>query len=205
MSGGLPGAGDRPGPSKRALAGLLDLVDRPAFICAPDGEILFGNAAASRLCEATAAGLAGRSLPEALEIDDGGPLLRRLRASPAAAALGPAAAAALVPGRELQLLVRPLPPARPDSPRGVVVLGADGPSEPGRPGVPGDHFAGLAHELRQPVQAALGYSELLATGTFGALKTEQEDAARRVHELIVGLAGMLEELLRRPDGERPSP
>ena len=52
----------------------------------------------------------------------------------------------------------------------------------------------LAHELRTPVTALVGYLELLADGGFGSLSTEQQTAVETVLRRANNLAGLVAEL-----------
>jgi signal transduction histidine kinase len=63
----------------------------------------------------------------------------------------------------------------------------------------------LAHELRTPIGAILGYGELLADGTFGPLEARAADAVRRVRSaadqlltLVEGLDGTDDHAETRP-------
>jgi two-component system, cell cycle sensor histidine kinase PleC len=53
-------------------------------------------------------------------------------------------------------------------------------------------LAVMAHELRSPVSAVLGYSELLADGTLGPLDTPASDALRRMHHAAEQLLRIIE-------------
>lgn len=55
-------------------------------------------------------------------------------------------------------------------------------------------FAVLAHELRSPVAAILGYDELLEDGTFGELSPAALDATRRIRTAARNLVSLIEGL-----------
>lgn len=53
-------------------------------------------------------------------------------------------------------------------------------------------YAVLAHELRSPVSAILGYEELLEDGTFGEIPPKAVDAARRIRTAALQLTALLD-------------
>jgi signal transduction histidine kinase len=53
-------------------------------------------------------------------------------------------------------------------------------------------LAVMAHELRSPVSAVLGYSELLADGTLGPIDGPASDALRRMHHAAEQLLRIIE-------------
>jgi signal transduction histidine kinase len=65
----------------------------------------------------------------------------------------------------------------------------------------------LAHELRTPIGAILGYGELLADGTFGPLEPRAADAVRRVRSAADQLLALVEGLDGTDDDgkARPAP
>jgi signal transduction histidine kinase len=63
----------------------------------------------------------------------------------------------------------------------------------------------LAHELRTPIGAILGYGELLADGTFGPLEPRAADAVRRVRRAADQLLALVEGLDGTDDEPEPKP
>jgi signal transduction histidine kinase len=58
----------------------------------------------------------------------------------------------------------------------------------------------LAHEMRTPIGAILGYGELLSDGTFGALQPPAADAIRRVRSAADQMLALVEGLDEADDG-----
>jgi signal transduction histidine kinase len=72
---------------------------------------------------------------------------------------------------------------------------------PGAPHDPASEWAAvLAHELRSPVAAILGYEELLEEGTFGVVSGPALDALRRIRFAAAQLISLIDGLEQsRPD------
>jgi two-component system, NtrC family, sensor kinase len=67
-----------------------------------------------------------------------------------------------------------------------------------------DWNAVLAHELRSPLAAILGYQELLDDGTFGELPPAAEDALRRMRYAATQLLTLIDAAEGGDDADEPS-
>jgi signal transduction histidine kinase len=72
-------------------------------------------------------------------------------------------------------------------------------------GFDGEWLRVLAHELRTPIGAILGYGELLSDGTFGPLEPRAVDAVRRVRGAADQLLALVEGLDETDDGPAATP
>ncbi|MBR9990767.1 MAG: HAMP domain-containing histidine kinase [Gemmatimonadetes bacterium] len=62
----------------------------------------------------------------------------------------------------------------------------------------------LAHELRSPLAAILGYQELLDDGTFGDIPPAAEDALRRMRYAAIQMLTLIDALEAGDDTEDPT-
>lgn len=183
------------------LARVLDLIERPALLVSRTGEVLLANTAAARLgmrdgpSANGAAELTGRRLEELLDVEDADAVLTALRGAGGADGDGPRRLRVAPEGsspRVLELLVRPLSAADREGPC-CVLLREEGPGRPAES--PSVVFRELAHDLRQPLQAAVGYAELLSSGMYGSLAPRQAEAAERVRDAVQRLMSLVEATL----------
>lgn len=184
------------------LARVLDLIERPALLVSRTGEVLLANTAAARLERSDgprangAAELTGRQLVDLLGVADADAVLGALRGAGAVAeGDGPYRLRVAPEGgspRVVELLVRTLSAADRDGPC-CVLLREDGPRRRAEPS--SRALAELAHELRQPLQAAVGYAELLSSGMYGSLAPRQAEAAERVRDAVQRLMSLVETTL----------
>jgi signal transduction histidine kinase/CheY-like chemotaxis protein len=58
-----------------------------------------------------------------------------------------------------------------------------------------DFLANMSHELRTPLNAIIGFSDLLADGSFGALKTQQAEFVSDIRDSGESLLEMINDLL----------
>lgn len=188
--------------SEDVLARVLDLIERPALLVSRTGEVLLANTAAARLGTRDgpsangAAELTGRRLEDLLDVEDADAVLTALRGAGGAADGDRPRRLRVAPQgsspRVLELLVRPLSAADREGPC-CVLLREEGPGRPAEPSSVA--FTELAHDLRQPVQAAVGYAELLSSGMYGSLAPRQAEAAERVRDAVQRLMSLVEATL----------
>ncbi len=58
-----------------------------------------------------------------------------------------------------------------------------------------EFLASVSHDLRTPLNVILGYTDLLAEGTFGPINDEQRDTLERIRRTAAGQVALIDDLL----------